>query len=84
MIFNNKKDLRKEVFLFVVKLLIIPNRVTIVIEKQIGVRTYDVYFITYIGFSNPFDDIALLGNVIGYFFREEGSRDTIAVFTIYF
>lgn len=52
------------------------------IEKQIGVRAYDVYFITYIGFSNPFDDIALLGNVIGYFFREEGSRDTIAVFTI--
>ncbi len=33
MIFNNKKDLRKEVFLFVVKLLIIPDRVTIVIEK---------------------------------------------------
>jgi hypothetical protein len=55
-----------------------------VIEKQIGVRAYDVYFITYIGFSNPFDNIALLGNVISYFFREEGSRDTIAVFTIYF
>ena len=84
MIFNNKKDLRKEVFLFVVKLLIIPDRVTVVIEKQIGVRAYDVYFITYIGFSNPFDDIALLDNVIGYFFREEGSRDTIAIFTIYF
>ena len=84
MIFNKKRPPQRGLFLFVVKLLIIPDRVTIVIEKQIGVRAYDVYFITYIGFSNPFDDISLLGNVIGYFFREEGSRDTIAIFTIYF
>ena len=84
MIFNKKKTSVKEVFLFVVKLLIISDRVTVVIEKQIGVRAYKIYFITYIGFSNSFDDITMLGNVIGYFFREEGSRDTIAVFTFYF